>query len=148
MRTESITNIYDSIDEVLKQNLVKLRRNIDISNVANILQLSEFKKLEKQLVDSNSPQSRVTVMLLKDLNLLLSFISVVRESDIELHVQCERQFLNLAHAFNRMNYSRWETFQHIYLSSMKQKSALACQKLEKCWIHCIPNWRCFQFRPW
>ena len=75
MRTENITNNYDNIDEVLKQNLVKLTKNIDISNVTNFFQLNEFKKLEEQIVDSNSLQSRMTVMLLKGISLLFSIFS-------------------------------------------------------------------------
>ena len=89
MQTENITNNYDSINEVLKQNLIKLRKNIDISNVTNVLHLSELKKLEEQIAYSNSFQSRMKVMLLKDISFLLLFISASRESDIDFHLECE-----------------------------------------------------------
>ena len=42
----------------------------------------------------------MTVLLLKDIRVLLSFISAARESDIDLQLQCELKFLNLAHAFD------------------------------------------------
>ena len=58
--------------------LVKLRKIIDISNFTNILQLSEFKKLEEQIVDSNSTQSWMIVLLLENISLLLIFFSAAR----------------------------------------------------------------------
>lgn len=78
MQTENLTNSYDSIDKVLRKNLVRLRKIIDISNFRNILQLSEFTKLEEQIVDSNSTQSWMIVMLLEDISLLLLFFSAAR----------------------------------------------------------------------
>ena len=78
MQTENLTNSYDSIDEVLRKNLVKLRKIIDISNFTKILQLSEFKKLKEQIVDSNSTKSWMIVKLLEDISLLLLFFSAAR----------------------------------------------------------------------
>ena len=66
VRTENITNNYGSIHEVLKQNLVKLKKSTDISNIKNVLQL-------------------------KDISLLLSLISAARNSDIDLHLQLAMQ---------------------------------------------------------
>lgn len=51
------------------------------------------------------------------------------ESNIDLHLQCEQQFLNLVHAFNHTNYSRWGTFEHIYLWSMEHILASAYQNV-------------------
>ena len=65
MQNQNIENNYNSIDEVLKQNLVKLTKNTDISNVANVLRLCGFKKLKEKIVHSNNRQYRMTVMLLK-----------------------------------------------------------------------------------
>ena len=78
MQTENLTNSYDSIDEVLRKNLVKLRKIVDISNFTKNLQLSEFKKLKEQIVDSNSTQSWMIVKLLEDISLLLLFFSAAR----------------------------------------------------------------------
>ena len=72
----------------------------------------------------------MTVMLLRDISLMLSFIAAARQSNIDLHLQCERQFLNLAHAFDHINYARYGTFQHVYLSDMKSKSTDAYQYLK------------------
>ena len=68
MQTEIITNNSDSTNEVLKQNLIKLREK-----GMNVIQVSEFKMLIEQIVNSNNPQFWMTVMPLKDISLLLLF---------------------------------------------------------------------------
>ena len=50
-------------------------------------------------------ESQMTVMLLKDISLLLLFIAAAHEANIDLQLQCERHFLKLAHAFDHINYS-------------------------------------------
>ena len=50
-------------------------------------------------------------MLLRDISLMLSFVVAARESNIDLYLEVERQFLNLAHAFDHINYARYGTFQ-------------------------------------
>ena len=61
---------------------------------------------------------------------MLSFIAAARESNIDLHLECERQFLNLAHAFDRVHYARYSSFQHIFLSDMKMKESDAYKDLQ------------------
>ena len=61
---------------------------------------------------------------------MFSFIAAARESNIDLHLECERQFLNLAHTFDHINYTRWCTFQHVNLSEMKRQSTEAYQDLK------------------
>ena len=86
MRTENITNNYDRIDEVLKQNLVKLTKNFDILNVTNVLQLSEFKKLKERFVvrDDSFTTERYKVhwyrLFQQPQNLILTFTSNVNNN--------------------------------------------------------------------
>lgn len=47
MQTKNITNNYDSVDGVLKQNPIKFRKK----TLLTLLKLSEFKMLEKQIVN-------------------------------------------------------------------------------------------------
>ena len=61
---------------------------------------------------------------------MLSFIVSAGESNIDLHLQCERQFLNLAHAFDHINYARWCSFQHVKLEEMKRLDTEAYQDLQ------------------
>ena len=61
---------------------------------------------------------------------MLSFTAAAREANIDLHLQCEGEFLDLAHGFDRIHYIRWNTFQHVYLVDMKQKSKPAYQELK------------------
>ena len=55
-------------------------------------------------------QPQMVVMMLKDISLLLSFIAAAHETNIDLHLHCERQFLKLAHVFDHISYSRWGTY--------------------------------------
>ena len=75
MQNENIENNYNRIDEFLKQNLVKLTKNTDISNVANVFQLCGFKKLKEKIIHSNNRQSRMTVMLLKGKFVVIIYFS-------------------------------------------------------------------------
>ena len=49
-------------------------------------------------------------MMLKDVSLLLSFIAAAHETNIDLHLHCEKQFLKLAHVLDHISYSRWGTY--------------------------------------
>ena len=69
-------------------------------------------------------------MLLKDISLMLSFIASAREANIDLHSECERQFLSLAHAFDHVNYARWGSFQHVNMEEMKRLDTEAYQDLK------------------
>ena len=86
--------------------------------------------LQKDITSVTSTQSQMTVTLLKDISLLLSLIDTACETNIDLHLQCERKFLKLAHAFDHINYSHWGTYQHVYLSNMKQKMMPASTQLK------------------
>ena len=78
-----------------------------------------MKKCEKNHFDEvhkNSSQEyhylqkyaiQIMEMLLKDISLQPSFNTAARETNIDLHLQNERQFLKLAHAFDQINYSCW-----------------------------------------
>ena len=59
-------------------------------------------------------QSQMTVMLLKDISFLLSFIVATREANINHFLQYERQFLKLTHAFDHISDTRWGTYHRVY----------------------------------
>ena len=71
---------------------------------------------------------------MRTLTILCCFVlltaAAARESDIELHLQCERQFLILAHAFDHHNYAKWETYQYLSFSAMKQSSERRFESLK------------------
>ena len=47
-----------------------------------------------------------------------------------MHLECERQFLKLVHAFDHINYARWGSFQHVRIEGMKRLNTEAYQDLK------------------
>ena len=103
MRVEDITNNYRLIDSGLQEKLVNLRKNITAENANIIIQDEEFHVLSKNITATSGSQSQMTVLLLKDISLFLSFIVAAREADIDLHLQCERQFIKLVQQSSRFH---------------------------------------------
>ena len=120
LRVEDVTSNFVNIDGDLLDALVNTREQVNAANVNHVLEMSQFQHFQKQSLTLTGTQSQMTVMLLKDISLMLSFIVSARESNIELHHQCERQFLNLANAFDHVHYTRWGSFQHVKLQEMKR----------------------------
>ena len=130
MRTDDITDGYKVIDEVLFTGLVNVRKSVTAENVESVLTMKQYHQFQLQLLATTGTQSKMTVMLLKDISLMLSFIASARESNIDLHFECERQFLSLAHAFDHVNYARWGSFQHVKLEEMKRLATDAYRNLQ------------------
>ena len=124
LRVEDVTSNFVNIDGDLLDALVNTREQVNAANVNHVLEMSQFQHFQKQLLTLTGTQSQMTVMLLKDISLMLSFIVSARESNIELHHQCERQFLNLANAFDHVHYTRWGSFQHVKLQEMKRLNTM------------------------
>ena len=67
-------------------------------------------------------RSQMSIQYLRDISIMLSIVSAVREGCIDRHLQAEREFLKLAFAFDHVNYSRYNSYQHVLLSDLKQKN--------------------------
>ena len=131
IRTEDITDNYRLIDPELKDKMVGLRKNISSESVNDIIQDEKFHFLSKNITATSSTQSQMTVLLLKDISLLLSFTAAAREANIDLHLQCERQLMKLVHGLDGIHYSQYGSFQHVYLSTMKQRNSPAYKELKE-----------------
>ena len=90
--------------------------------VNQILESAEFKTLFEQFVIVNDTRAQMTMQYLRDVSLMLCIVSAVREGCFERHLQAEWQFLNLAFAFDHVNYSRYNTYQHVFLTDMNNKN--------------------------
>ena len=130
MRMENIANMYLNIDEELLNKLIKLRVSTCLKNVNEIIVMEKFQILQKDITAVTSVQSQMTLILLKDIRLLLSFIAAAHEANIDLHLQCERHFLKLAHSFDHISYSHWRVYQQVYLSNLKQEMMPAYKQLK------------------
>ena len=60
---------------------------------------------------------------------MLALVSAARESDIEMHLQAEKEFLKLVFAFDHVHYSRYNTFQHVFLNNEKRLDSDVYQDL-------------------
>ena len=87
MRMEDITNMYVNIDEELLSNLINLRKSTCAKNMSEIVVIEEFQILEKDITTVTSRQSQVTVMLLEDISLPLTFIVAALETNIDRDFQ-------------------------------------------------------------
>ena len=87
MRMEDITNMYVNIDEELLSNLINLRKSTCAKNMSEIIVTEEFQILEKDITTVTSRQSQVTVMLLEDISLPLTFIVAALETNIDRNFQ-------------------------------------------------------------
>lgn len=87
MRMEDITNMYVNIDEELLSNLINLRESTCAKNMSEIVVIEEFQILEKDITTVTSRQSQVTVMLLEDISLPLTFIVAALETNIDRNFQ-------------------------------------------------------------
>ena len=65
--------------------------------------MEKFQILHKDITAVTDKQSQMTVILLKDISLLLSFIVATREANINHFLQYERQLLKLTHAFDHIS---------------------------------------------
>ena len=64
----------------------------------------------------------MTMQYMKDVSLMLAIVSAVRENNFEKHLQAERKLLELIFAFDHVNYARYNTYQHLFLSNSKNDS--------------------------
>ena len=55
-------------------------------SVDNIIQDEKFHALSKNITATSGTQSQMTVLLLKDISLFLSFTAAAREANIDLHL--------------------------------------------------------------
>ena len=62
--------------------------------------MDEFRGLKERIMSVSGTQSQMTSLYLKNISLMLTLVSSARESNLEMHLEAEREFLNLVHAFD------------------------------------------------
>ena len=81
--------------------------------------------------DKNGTQSKITAAYLKYISSLLASAAAVRGGDFQLHMGAERDMLRYCFAFDHINYARYISFQHVYLSNLEAKGDLAIDNFIK-----------------
>ena len=95
MRTEDLTTNYKDLDYHLKESLINVRKHPSEKNVNQVLNMPKFSHLMAQIVEVSDTQSQMKVTYLKDINIPLPLVFAARTSNFDLHLQSERQLLNL-----------------------------------------------------
>ena len=95
---------------------VRLLIQVEVSDTQSQMTVTYLK------VQVSDTQSQMTVTYLKDINILLSFIFAARTSNFNLHLQSERQLLNLIRAFDCVHYTRYNIYHHVLLSEHKRQN--------------------------
>ena len=129
---EEKTNDLANVDECLLRALILLRKSPSKSTLENVMAMQSFKEMVASLLeDVQGTEKRLTIAYLKDVSALLSMVAAVRESNIELHLQAERNMIPLTFAFNHINYARYCTYQHVLLRSWQNEQSPAFQDLSE-----------------
>ena len=85
------------------------------NKIDSILQMNEFQSPQKNIVSTSGTKSQMTLVYLKNISLLLSMVFAARGQNLDLHLQAEREILKLMHAHDHVHYSRYNTFQQVFL---------------------------------
>ena len=73
----------------------------------------------------------MTVAYLKYISSLLAAVAAVRGGEFQLHMEAKRDMLRYCFAFDHINYARYISFQHVYLSDLEEKGHPAIDSLIK-----------------
>ena len=85
------------------------------------MQLPQFEGIvERGLTFEIRSDGELTVNYLKVVSVLLSLVSALRECNIEQDLQAESNMIYLAFAYDHQNHARYNTYQNVYLSHLKQ----------------------------
>ena len=129
-RIEDLTKNFTEVNAKLLSNLQSLRWLPNFETLNAVLKMPEFNNLVSEILQYNENSERhLTVTYLKDVSSMLAMVSAVRGSDIERHLQAEREMISKTFAFNHQNYARYLSYQHVFLRDMEEKGHPAFHNL-------------------
>ena len=125
--TENLSKLSSDMVDVMRQ----LRFNPTTETIENLMKLQEFNDIVSCVLQyEKGSDAELTVNYVKDICLMLSLVAAVRESDIEKHLQAEQKMTCLSFAYDHHNYARYNTYQNVYLSDLKQSNHVAFQQFQ------------------
>lgn len=107
-----------------------MRSEPSSENLNQLMNLDSFQTLVTTVLESSGTMSRMMVQYVRDVSMLLSMVSSVREKNIDRHLHAERAFLPQLFVFGHPNYSRYLTYQHLLLSSLDTSNPKAWESLK------------------
>ena len=79
-----------------------------------------FNALFSQIMDETvDTEAKMTKCFIKNVSLSLALISVVQENNFERHLQAEREMVKYCSASDHINYTRYVSYQQVYLRELK-----------------------------
>jgi len=130
LRIEGLTNNHSATSPDLLARLQKLRQTPTYDNLNNVMESADFNALCGEVLSfADGTEGHLTVTYLKDVSLILALVSAVREGNFERHLQAERKMAGLCFAFDHPNYARYVSYQHVYLSHLKDVNREAYEDL-------------------
>ena len=130
-RTEKPTDNYSTVGDTLKEGLQTLRKEPSHEKLEVLLSIKEFQKLCSDITSVKGGQDGMTVAYLRDVSAVLALVAAVREKDIALHLEAERDMLKHIFAFDHQNYSRYLSYQHVLLNHHQLHNSNAFQDLKE-----------------
>ena len=108
---------FESNGAVLFINLIELRKSSLPVLIEEIMEMDTFKGIMQHTVSTMSTESQITIKNLKSVPIMQAIVSAVREGDLKRNFSAEQEILKLMFAFDRINYSTYNTCDHVYLNN-------------------------------
>ena len=105
MLVAKLTQDYSQMNPLLLSKLVQLRYDPSPDKVKEITTIKELCDLKCKITSTTGTQSKMSMLYLKDINLMLSIVDTVRGFDLETHLEAVREMLKLVFAFDHVNYA-------------------------------------------
>jgi len=129
IRISALTGKNTLLPEEFIKKLKLLRQNPNHLIVEDILNSKPFTELYDKFIHVTDSKTKMTLKYVTHISLMLTIVSAVREGCIDRHIQAERQFLKLLFAFDHINYSRYNSYQHVLLCNLKKAAGEPYQQL-------------------
>ena len=116
---EKLTDNHKTMDKNLYKCLKELRANPTPDTLDKVMESPAFAKMcADVLVYVEGTEEHFIVKYLTDISLILALVSAAREGNFERHLHAEREMRSLVFAFDHINYARYVSYQHSYLSQL------------------------------
>ena len=130
-KIETSTDNLNKWSTPMKAAMKSVRTHPFPDTLQQLLELEECTEMVKQVLHCEAGSDpELTVSYLRDVSLMLSLVAAVREADIEKHLQAEQKMICYSFAYDHQNYSRYNSYQNVYLTHLEQTDHEAFQQLK------------------
>ena len=131
-KVEKLTDNYQRMDVKLKEMLLKLKSNPSARLLESIVIHPTFQNLFDDIMqDNGGTDNEMSIEYLKDVSSMLAMVAAVRDNNIELHLQAERQMIKYCFAFDHVHYARYLGYQNVYLRDLERKKITPLSTISK-----------------